>query len=272
MRDIKVTFPMGCTKALTLSYDDGVESDKRLIEILNKYNLKSTFNLNSGIKGGSSWSSNGIDIVRMELKDNIELYKGHEVAVHTLTHKDLTKLNRDEIKKEVLEDRFNLEKIYNYPIRGMAYPYGTYNEEVLSVLDEIGISYARTVEYTEMFNIPDDFLKWKPTCRHANPKLMEIAEKFLNSNSDNMQLFYLWGHSYEFDINDNWGIIEEFSKYISRRSDMWYATNIEIYEYIKAVKSLVIEEDIIYNGSNEDVWIILDGNKKIIKAGELLKK
>lgn len=34
-------------KAVTFSYDDGVTQDIRLIEMLNRYNLKCTFNLNS---------------------------------------------------------------------------------------------------------------------------------------------------------------------------------------------------------------------------------
>ena len=34
-------------KALTFSYDDGVEQDRRLVELFNKNNLKCTFNLNS---------------------------------------------------------------------------------------------------------------------------------------------------------------------------------------------------------------------------------
>ena len=38
-------------KALTFSYDDGVTQDKRLIKILNKYGLKCTFNINSGLFG-----------------------------------------------------------------------------------------------------------------------------------------------------------------------------------------------------------------------------
>ena len=41
-------FPGGLAKALTFSYDDGVEQDIRLVEILDKYGMKGTFNLNSG--------------------------------------------------------------------------------------------------------------------------------------------------------------------------------------------------------------------------------
>ena len=40
-------FPGGKQKALTLSYDDGVQQDIRFIEILDKYGIKCTFNINS---------------------------------------------------------------------------------------------------------------------------------------------------------------------------------------------------------------------------------
>ena len=38
----------GKKKAFTLSFDDGIMQDARAIEILDKYGLKATFNLNSG--------------------------------------------------------------------------------------------------------------------------------------------------------------------------------------------------------------------------------
>lgn len=41
----------GKKKAITFSYDDGVTQDIRLIELLDKYGLKCTFNLNSGLQG-----------------------------------------------------------------------------------------------------------------------------------------------------------------------------------------------------------------------------
>lgn len=49
MANLFMRFPQGRAKALTLSYDDGVEQDIRLIEIMGKHGLKGTFNLNSGL-------------------------------------------------------------------------------------------------------------------------------------------------------------------------------------------------------------------------------
>ncbi|MBQ7035736.1 MAG: polysaccharide deacetylase family protein, partial [Clostridia bacterium] len=41
-------FPQGKAKALTLSYDDGVEQDARLIDLMKKYEIKGTFNVSYG--------------------------------------------------------------------------------------------------------------------------------------------------------------------------------------------------------------------------------
>lgn len=40
----------GKKKAVTFSYDDGVTQDRRLVEMMNTYGVKGTFNLNSGIQ------------------------------------------------------------------------------------------------------------------------------------------------------------------------------------------------------------------------------
>ena len=85
-------------------------------------------------------------------------------------------------------------------------------------------------------------------------------------------MFYLWGHSYEFDDHDNWNVIEELCEYVGGKDDIWYATNIEVYDYVKAYESLQtsFEKDIIYNPSNIDVWVRLNKEIVCIKAGETM--
>ena len=52
-------FPGFKYKALTLSYDDDVIFDKKLMEILDKHGLKCTFNLNSGLFAEKSGDRSG---------------------------------------------------------------------------------------------------------------------------------------------------------------------------------------------------------------------
>lgn len=263
--NIFMRFPEGKAKALTLSYDDGVIQDKRLIEILKPYGIKATFNINSGKFSESAVSVKG----RMSEEQAKELYKnsGHEIAVHTLTHPSLTRLPLPIAIDEVLQDRKNLENIFGGVIRGMAYPYGTYSDELIDMLKNIGIAYSRTVVSTHDFRIPTDWLKLTATCHHNDSLLFELTDKFINAKPDSEKsnrqplLFYLWGHSYEFDNDNNWDIIEEFAQKIGNSEDVWYATNIEIYDYIEAYKNLKfsVGGNTVYNPSGQTVWFENNG-------------
>lgn len=101
-----------------------------------------------------------------------ELYKGHEIAVHTLTHQDLTKLDKDTVYNEVFLDKQNLERMFGCQITGMAYPYGTYNDEVVQILKKCKIQYARSVVSSGAFKLQKNLLIFKPTCHHADRKYM----------------------------------------------------------------------------------------------------
>lgn len=86
-------------------------------------------------------------------------------------------------------------------------------------------------------------------------------------------MFYLWGHSYEFDNDDNWDIIEKFAAYVGGRNDVWYATNIEIYDYVKAYEALRVSVDgsIVQNPTATDVWFRHNKKTHCIHGGETLR-
>jgi peptidoglycan/xylan/chitin deacetylase (PgdA/CDA1 family) len=226
-------FPNGKMKALTLSYDDGVEQDRRLVEILNRHGVKATFNLNSGIQtGANSWvntdnKGRDVQIRRMNVRGLAELYAGHEIAVHGLTHPHLETLDEESIRNELEQDKLNLERIFG-PVHGMAYPFGTYNDTVLKVLRLCGLKYGRGVKSSYSFDLPalpEKLLSYQPSCHHADPRLMELAERFIGLTPSVPQVFYVWGHSYEFDTAHNWELIEDFCRLMAGRDDIFYATN-----------------------------------------------
>jgi len=277
MADLYMRFPGGRARALTLSYDDGVEQDKKLIEILNRHGLKCTFNISSGLYApeGTVYEKGRIHR-RMTKSEALALYtdSGHEIAVHGLTHPWLEKLPLPVCVREIIEDRENLEEEYGGTVRGMAYPYGTYNDDVVSVLRNCGICYSRTVHSTERFDIPNDWLRLPATCHHDNPRLMELAKNFLEQPSWGAPwMFYLWGHSYEFEAANNWNVIEEFAEYMGGRETVWYATNIEIYDYVKAYKQLNFNAAMTYveNPTAYELWFETNGKLYSVKPGESLK-
>ncbi len=263
----------GKTKVLTLSYDDGVVQDIRLIEIMNKYGLKGTFNINSGIHLAEN-SILKIFRKTLKLSETKELYlnSGNEIAIHSYTHPHLELLSDEEVIYEITEDRRCIEKECKTIAKGMAYPFGTYNDNVLQILQKCGIVYSRTINSTYGFEFPENWLLLNPTCHHKSERLMELAERFVESQNTYAKMFYLWGHSYEFDDDDNWDVIEKFAKFMGGRDDIWYATNMEIYEYVKAYNNLVVSFDrkIIHNPSSIDMWFLDKNEVFCVKGGETL--
>lgn len=220
-------------KAVTFSYDDGICQDRRLVEIFNKYGLKCTFNLNTGIQSPEScFDIENVHISRMEQEGLEELYRGHEIALHGYTHASPSGVTEQEdvakaLEQEYLWDARNIEKLYGkYPV-GMAYAYGDCPSTVVEYLKSIGIKYGRTVGSTHKFQMPENPMLLEATCHHNDEKLFELAEEFLQAegNEEEPMLFYVWGHSYEFDVNDNWDRIEKFCQMISGQKDVFYGTN-----------------------------------------------
>ncbi len=267
-------FPQGRKKALTLSYDDGVEQDIRLMSLLDRHGIRCTFNLNSGLLAPENAVYPAGQVYRrMSRSAAAALYKNpnHEVAAHCLTHASLTELTSSQIAYEVLEDRKNLESIYGKLVRGFAYPFGTTNASAVSALQATGIAYARTVNSTGQFAIPQNWLLLNPTCHHEDPALFDLCGRFLSTPVRfSSELFYLWGHSYEFDEHDNWHIIERFCETMDGHEDIWYATNIEIVDYVNAYRCLISSADqrTFYNPTCTDVWVQVSGEILRIPAGK----
>ena len=180
-----------------------------------------------------------------------------------------------QVLAEILEDRKNIEAQYGTLARGMAYPYGTYSDTVLKALEACGICYSRTTKSTKSFRFPENWLTLHPTHHHKSPDLMDTARKFVEEKPRHTAqnwMFYLWGHSYEFDNDDNWNVIEEFAAYTGGRDDIWYATNIEIYDYVKAYESLQtsVDNSIVHNPTAIDLWFRHKGQTHCIHGGETL--
>ncbi|MBE6763128.1 MAG: polysaccharide deacetylase [Ruminococcaceae bacterium] len=220
----------GKKKALTFSYDDGVQTDKRLIGILDRYGMKGTFNVSSALldeqKGWNEWQR-GIRVTYIDAAEAPQVYAGHEIAVHAAHHLDLTTLSPEELEAEIAGDRAALEKLFGREVIGMAYPYGAYNEAVIAACERAGIRYSRTVEDSGRFALPTQPLCWGHTCHHNDSRLFELAQAFLQADPDEPMLFTVWGHSYEFDVNENWERIEEFCRRMAHRDDIAYVTNRE---------------------------------------------
>ncbi len=275
-------YPNGKAKAATFSYDDGVPQDKRLAEIFDKYRIKATFNFNCEHMRTENFS-------KEQIKEYF-LSKGHEIAIHGASHRANGNLRPIEGIRDVLDCRLELEAKCDGIIRGMAYPdsgitqmgnFGNY-EMIKAYLAELDIAYARTLGGdNNSFLLPEDFYAWMPTAHHNNPKINEYVEEFLNLDiSPNVyhairipRLLYIWGHSYEFDSDDNWDHIETICKKLAGSEEIWFATNMEIYNYVQAYKSLKYSADghIVYNPTLLTIWLDVDGKLYQVKSNETIR-
>ena len=229
-------------KCITFSFDDGVRQDKRMIELMNKYGLKGTFNLNSsllGLKGGREVNGKFLNNSKVFPSEVKEIYAGHEVAVHTLTHPNLTLEEEEIVIYQVEEDRKRLSELVGYEVRGMAYPCGGVNNDdrTADILKKsTGVEYARTINSNASFNPPKNPYRWHPSVYAVEcKKVFELAEKFLTLETDEPQIFFVWGHSHEFDILDEmtWEKLEEFFQMVSGKEDVFYATNKEALAWLQ---------------------------------------
>ncbi len=229
----------GKRKAITFSFDDGTIEDVRLVKLFNKYNLKGTFNLNSGLLSSTAnWKIGDIkEVIHLNYFDCPDLYSGHEIACHSYKHLRLQELDAKTLENEIKLDKKLLEFLYSCKVRGMAYPFNSYNNDVVKVLESNGIEYSRTTEETRSFSLPTELLKLKPTCHFKSSALLKLAEKFLTDGSDEDLLFYVWGHSYELVTEADWERFEKFCETVSNHADVFYGTNIEIIDCIHMDKN-----------------------------------
>lgn len=224
----------GKMKAVTFSFDDGVTQDIRLAALFNKYGLKATFNLNSALLGAENrlhWDDKSVAHNKVTPAQVPEIYAGHEIAAHTLTHPRLTDVeDKKEIFRQVETDRQLLSALAGYEVVGFAYPGGGVNcsPAVADIVRTTGAKYARTIQHSNNFDLQSDLYVFKPTVHAIHfDELDRLTEEFIALEPDSPKLFYVWGHSYEFDIDDTWARFEAFCKKIAGRGDICYCTNKE---------------------------------------------
>ncbi|WP_396169055.1 polysaccharide deacetylase family protein [Flavobacterium sp.] len=273
--NIKMLFPEGKNKALILSYDDGRTEDRQLVQLLNKYHLIGTFHLNSNKLGSKDYLN------KEEIKN---LFKGHEVSVHSANHPNLPDQSKIDVISEIVEDRKELERLMEYPVRGMAYPFGNTNDAVIEAMDGLGMEYARTVGDTYTFEIPKEFLRWHPTMHQfakaywepnqpekdaqEMARFYKVIEVFITTKE--LAVLDIWGHSWEMGSDANkWSETEKFLKLLSDNSAIYYTAQIELVDYIKAFQNLKfsVNKKRVVNLSAIDLFLKKENKTYKIPAG-----
>lgn len=188
-------------------WDDGVTTDTRLVDILRRHGAKATFNLNAGLherRRRLDWIYQDTEVWKLGMDEMREVYDGFSIANHSLTHPHLDEIPVDAARREIAEGRDRLEQFFGKSVTGFAYPFGTYNEAVMSMVSETGHLYARTVQVATHPFPPVDAMAFHPCCHFLAPDFWERYEQARDGG-----VFYFWGHSYEMVSESMWASFDE---------------------------------------------------------------
>lgn len=269
---IRKLYPGGKEKAFNVSYDDGVTQDVRFVQMLNRYGLKGTFNLNSALmKEDFRWIHEcGMTIRRLPEQVARELYRGHEVASHTAHHPYMHDLNQGQILQELWYDRYHLEKMLGMEVSGFAVPFTYYSPLIEESARKVGFEYARISEETNSYDIPGDFHRWTGSKFHWDEDLEAFVDGFLRTEQE-LALCQIVGHSYDLDVMGIWERMERIFRKVSGDGTVWPVTHIELVRYLRAMDRAVIWDSGVRNDSNCPLWFRIDGKITELHPGDLVE-
>lgn len=191
-------------------WDDGVNDDIRLIEILRKHGAKASFNLNPAThqetrSGGfnDKWQKPIQRLARGELRS---VYEGFTIANHSMTHPRPTEIPIEQWRGEVVDARKILQDWFQQPVLGFVYPYGGHDDATADVVREAGHVYARTTKNGTPCFPPADPMKFHAD-RHFHAE--DFWERYEQAKASGCGVFYFWGHSYELCREEQWTAFDE---------------------------------------------------------------
>ena len=270
---IRKLYPGGKAKAFNITYDDGVLQDVRFVELMNKYGLKGTFNLNSGLMETQfEWvHPNGMTVKRLPTTVVAELYQNHEVASHTLTHPYLSSLTEAEIMEEMARDKENLERLTGKPVLGFGGPFHHWGPEVVECAKRCGFEYARNAEERCCYAPPEEYYYWSAGIYHIRPGFRDFVEGFFHTREE-LALCQIVGHTYDLDVENMWDYMESVLKRVAEDHSVLSVTNIDLVRYMKAMRTAVITETEIKNPSDLPLWFEKNGKVICVEPGMEYKR
>lgn len=198
-------------KRFLVSVDDGTIWDNKMVALLEKYDLKGTFNLNSGLED-FVWELEGRPVLRQRLEATVEQYRGHEVASHSLTHPWLNSLTPPRLKREVGEDCTRLKDLFGLETMGFGVPFTACGEREIRLLRPL-VRYIRLSEFASSFDLPEDPWHIPIHSLFFDEDLWEKLRAFRDHPAP-VSLFVLAGHSYEPEFTDKWDALEAVFRYV----------------------------------------------------------
>ena len=210
-------------------WDDGVNNDAPLADLLRKYRAKATFNIpihpsqpdRQARKIGKPKKPNGL-LPFDEMKD---VYKGFLVGGHSMTHPCLSKTTPDVLQRELVESKTFIRDFFGQERCGFAYPCGDYNDTVKQAVRDAGYLYARTTLNVDGALPLSDPMELHPHCHFQSPDFWKKYEAVRELDD----IFYFWGHSYEIINETMWQLFDARVERISADPDARWADVVDLF-------------------------------------------
>jgi peptidoglycan/xylan/chitin deacetylase (PgdA/CDA1 family) len=211
------------------TWDDGLVSDIRLIEILCRYQVKASFCLNPGLyqeNRSFGWMHENREVWRLSIHELVNVYNGFEICSHSMTHPYLTDLSDDQLQWELQTSRHILEDIFQKPVLGFCYPFNVYNDSVRDAVRSAGYKWARGNQHLENIYPPVDPFGFHPSCHFLDKDFWDKYDRQKRGNS----VFFFWGHSYELVNDAMWENFESTINRISSDSETEWAFVADLFD------------------------------------------
>lgn len=203
-------------KRFVFAIDDGTVFDKKTIAIFNKYGIKATFNLNSGLQD-FVWWKDWLEVRRLNLEENKSIYEGHEVASHSLTHPFLTSLSDEDVYREAKEDIDNLKNIFHRDIQSFSFPFDGFDERTIAIIKSLGITHIILPAIDDSFAYPVDPFHVKVTSWDIDDALVKV-QRFIAD--EKAELFVYLSHSYDYEYGGNYDKLEELCRIVCENDEI----------------------------------------------------
>lgn len=271
-KKVRKLYPGGKAKAFNITYDDGVTQDVRFVALLNRYHLKGTFNLNSQLmREGFVWThKNGMLVKRLSMDKALINYRGHEIGSHTLIHPSLGDLPDAEIKRQMRNDKGDLEATLGVEVKGFAVPFSFFDENCERIAKQSGFEYARISEFSLSYKPCTEYFRWKTGVYHIMPEFLSFVDGFFETDEE-LAVCQIVGHSYDLDALHLWDVMEDICRKVSRAADVWSCTNLELVRYLKAMEQVEITDTVVTNNSEKVLWFAIGGEAVKLSPGETME-
>jgi hypothetical protein len=206
-------------------------------------------------------------VKRLPLDKALINYRGHEIGSHTLTHPSLNDLPDAEIKRQMREDKADLESTFGVEVKGFAVPFSYFGENCQRIAKQSGFEYARISEFSLSYKPCTDYFRWKTGVYHIMPEFIPFVDGFFETEEE-LAVCQIVGHSYDLDALHMWDIMENICRRVSCADDVWSCTNLELVRYLKAMEQAEITEDSITNNSKSELWFQINGEAVKLCPGE----